>query len=55
MPKKLVLLDQGFTVEDGALTPTQKVKRRVVEDRYRSVVEALYEDRNEGRSVFTSW
>jgi long-chain acyl-CoA synthetase len=55
MPKKLVLLDQGFTVEDGALTPTQKVKRRVVEDRYRSVVEAVYEDRNEDRSVFTSW
>jgi long-chain acyl-CoA synthetase len=55
MPKKLVLLDQEFTVEDGALTPTQKVKRRVVEDRYRFTVEALYEDRNEGRAVFTSW
>ena len=55
MPKKLVLLDQGFTVEDGSLTPTQKVKRRVVEDRFRSVVDTLYEARSEDQTVFTSW
>ena len=55
MPKKLVLLDQGFTVEDGSLTPTQKVKRRVVEERYRSIIDALYEEESEDRTVFTSW
>ena len=54
-PKKLVLLDQGFTVEDGSLTPTEKVKRRVVEGRFRSVVDTLYEARSEDQTVFTSW
>lgn len=55
MPKKLVLLDEEFTIEDGSLTPTQKVKRRVVEKRYRDVIDVVYDDGNEGQSVFTSW
>jgi long-chain acyl-CoA synthetase len=42
MPKKLVLLPQDFSVEAGELTPTLKVKRRVVEHRHRAAVEALY-------------
>jgi long-chain acyl-CoA synthetase len=41
-PKKVVLLPHDFTVEAGELTPTLKVKRRVVEERHRAVVEALY-------------
>ena len=55
MPKKLVLLDRGFTIEDGSLTPTQKVRRRVVEERYKSIIDALYREENEERTVFTSW
>ena len=43
-PKKITLLDAEFTVEGGELTPTQKVKRRVVEDRYRDAIEALYSE-----------
>jgi long-chain acyl-CoA synthetase len=54
-PKKILLLDREFTIEDGSLTPTQKVKRRVVEERYRSHIDALYLDENEGRSVFVAW
>ncbi len=54
-PKKLLLLDQDFTVEDGSLTPTQKVKRRVVEERYKSMVDALYEEENHEKTVFTAW
>ena len=42
-PKKIALLATEFTVEGGVLTPTQKVKRRVVEDRFGSVIEGLYE------------
>ncbi|MFW5946967.1 MAG: AMP-dependent synthetase/ligase [Gemmatimonadota bacterium] len=41
-PKKIALLDAEFTVQGGELTPTQKVKRRVVEERFRDVIEGLY-------------
>ncbi len=42
MPKKLLLLSREFTVEAGELTPTLKVRRRVVEQRHRVAIEALY-------------
>lgn len=42
VPKRIVLLDEPFTIEDGSLTPTQKVKRRVVEKRLEDVIEGLY-------------
>jgi len=51
-PKKVALLDREFTIEDGTLTPTQKVKRRVVQERLRNVVSALYDEANAGRTVF---
>ena len=35
---------QPWTVDDGLLTPTLKVKRDQVLDRYRAVVEAMYAD-----------
>jgi len=37
------LLPQELSQESGELTPTLKVKRRVVMERYASVLEALYE------------
>ncbi len=43
-PKKVALLDTEFTVEGGVLTPTQKVKRRVVEERFSRTIQGLYED-----------
>ena len=42
MPKKLLLLARDFTVEAGELTPTLKVRRRIVEERHRAAIEALY-------------
>ena len=42
VPKKLLLLSRDFTVEAGELTPTLKIKRRVVEQHYRAEIEALY-------------
>jgi long-chain acyl-CoA synthetase len=42
MPKKLLLLAQDFTMEAGELTPTLKVRRRIVEERHRVAIEALY-------------
>lgn len=43
-PKKVALLSAEFTIESGVLTPTQKVKRRVVEERYADVIDRLYRD-----------
>jgi long-chain acyl-CoA synthetase len=40
--KKWILLDHDLTVESGELTPSLKVKRKVVEDNYRSDIERLY-------------
>jgi long-chain acyl-CoA synthetase len=40
--KQFALLPEEFSVESGLLTSTLKVKRRVVEDRYRDVIESLY-------------
>jgi long-chain acyl-CoA synthetase len=42
MPKKVVLLEQDFTIEAGELTPTLKVKRRVVEKRYQELIDRAY-------------
>ena len=42
MPKKLLLLAQDFTLEAGELTPTLKIRRRIVEERHRAAIEALY-------------
>jgi long-chain acyl-CoA synthetase len=54
-PKKVILVDEEFTIEDGSLTPTQKVKRRVVEERYRDVIDEVYDESNEDRTFFTPW
>jgi long-chain acyl-CoA synthetase len=40
--KKFVLLAEDFTVSTGELTPTLKIKRRVVVEKYRDVIEKIY-------------
>ena len=42
VPKRLLLLPDDFSVETGELTPTLKVKRRVVEQNHRQAIEELY-------------
>jgi long-chain acyl-CoA synthetase len=44
MPKKLLLLPRDFSVESGELTPTLKVRRRIVEERHREAIERLYRE-----------
>ncbi len=41
--RRVALLPETLTMEDGMLTPTLKVRRRHVLARYREVVEALYQ------------
>jgi long-chain acyl-CoA synthetase len=42
--KKIALLPREFSLEAGELTPTLKVKRKVVEQKYKDVIDRLYED-----------
>jgi long-chain acyl-CoA synthetase len=42
--KKVALLENEMTIDGGELTPTMKVKRRVVDEKYRDVIDALYDD-----------
>jgi len=42
-PKKIALLEHDFSVERGELTPTLKVKRRVVDKTYKELIDSLYE------------
>jgi long-chain acyl-CoA synthetase len=41
-PTTFALLSEPFSIENNMLTPTLKLKRRVVADRYRDLVERLY-------------
>jgi long-chain acyl-CoA synthetase len=40
--KKFAILPREFSQEEGEITPTLKVKRRVITDRYRELLESLY-------------
>ena len=40
--RAFALLPAELTVEDGSITPSLKVKRRVVEKRYQDLIDAMY-------------
>ena len=43
-PKKVALIEEDFSVERGELTPTLKVKRRVIDQTYKPLIDSLYTD-----------
>jgi long-chain acyl-CoA synthetase len=40
--RRVALLPEEFTIDGGELTPTLKVKRRVVDEKYRALIDELY-------------
>jgi long-chain acyl-CoA synthetase len=40
--KKIVLLPEEFTIQTGELTPSLKIKRRVVAEQFKAEIEAMY-------------
>jgi len=40
--KRVIVVPDEFTVDNGALTPSMKLRRRVVEERYRKQIDDLY-------------
>jgi long-chain acyl-CoA synthetase len=41
--KRVLLVPDEFSASDGTLTHTMKVRRRGIEERYRSVIQAMYD------------
>jgi len=42
--KKIIILEKDFEVETGEMTPTLKVRRKVVEEKYKPLIDRLYVD-----------
>ena len=40
--RKFTILEQPFTIEGGELTPSLKVKRKVIEERYKDLIDDMY-------------
>jgi long-chain acyl-CoA synthetase len=42
--KKIAILERDFEIEKGEITPTLKVKRNIVEEKFKDVIDSLYRD-----------
>ena len=49
--KRFILVPDEFSIANGALTPTMKLKRRYIEQRYAKQLDELYEDRSAPAAV----
>jgi len=43
--KKFKILEHDFTIESGELTPSVKVKRKVVNERYKEIFDGFYQEK----------
>jgi long-chain acyl-CoA synthetase len=41
--KRFAVLERDLSIEEGELTPSLKVKRKAVEQKYKPVLESFYE------------
>ena len=44
MPKKIGIVAEDFSIERGELTPTLKVKRRVIDANYKALIDGLFDE-----------
>jgi long-chain acyl-CoA synthetase len=44
--RKFVLLDRPFTIDSGEITPSMKIKRKIVEENYNDLIEMMYRGMN---------
>lgn len=44
--KKFKLLPKAFSMDKGELTPTQKLRRKVINDRYQDEIEEMYKEKS---------
>jgi long-subunit acyl-CoA synthetase (AMP-forming) len=42
--KKIVIVPDEFSVAGGEITPTMKLKRRIIETKYKDQIEELYSE-----------
>ena len=42
--RKFAILDKPFSLESGEMTPSLKIKRKVIEERYKHLIDEMYED-----------
>jgi long-chain acyl-CoA synthetase len=40
--KNFAIIDEDFSIENGLLTPTLKMKRKIISARYAELIESLY-------------
>jgi long-chain acyl-CoA synthetase len=40
--KKVTILPKGFTIDSGELTPTLKLKRKIIHTKYKDLIEGMY-------------
>ena len=40
--KDIAILDKPFTIESGELTPTLKLRRKIIEGKYSAIIDQLY-------------
>jgi long-chain acyl-CoA synthetase len=49
--RRFAVLDRSFTIDGGELTPTMKIRRKVVLDREKTLIQALYDESKPPASV----
>lgn len=42
--KKIALLEREFELAEGEITPTLKVRRRIIEEKYKDIIDSLYQE-----------